>query len=437
MKNTFKKVLNNQLFQKTLKLSGVSFGANFIGFLIPVFIAYKFPISKKTDSFFLSYGIILFIGGVFSGAVRNVAIPFLKEHLDNKATYNHFISNLLYYSIKFLILLCGVLFLVIFLIYHYTDHLLYWYLFLSVPIVFFSVLSSLGYGVLNSLDKFYIAEASLFSRGIIILLTIFLFYHYWGISAVIIGYNFGELAKCFHLWFVIKRMGVTIQFKKKEFSLIKPFLKQGSFQILSTSLSSTSPLVDSIVASFMIAGSVTLISYGDRLFMVFNILLSSFFILILSKWSKDFIDNKFTLVKLHKAMLLIFSITLLLFLVIALFKTPIVSTIYPNVSNENQLMIAIMLVLNMAGFIFDAVSQVVNRASIATRSTDIMVITAIFKVIVNIILDIIFARIWGVVGIVVATIGVQIMALSINYFLFRRRIAYHKRVLNTKITLAK
>ena len=91
------KIKNKTLLIKTVKLSLVSLVSNFLGFLIPIYIAFEYNISKETDSFFLSYTIILFVGVVFSGAVRSVSIPYLQERLDNKeklVAFNKMISIL-------------------------------------------------------------------------------------------------------------------------------------------------------------------------------------------------------------------------------------------------------------------------------------------------------------------------------------------------------
>lgn len=43
------KIFGSGLFKKTVKLSLISVSANFLGFLVPVLVAYKFGISKDTD----------------------------------------------------------------------------------------------------------------------------------------------------------------------------------------------------------------------------------------------------------------------------------------------------------------------------------------------------------------------------------------------------
>jgi putative peptidoglycan lipid II flippase len=421
------------MLHKTLKLSSISIISNFVGFLIPVYIAYQYAISKETDDFFLSYGVIMFVGTIFSGAVRSVSIPFLKEKINDKISYDLFISSVLYYLILFLGLLCLTLCIVAIYLKYHTGETLYWYLFLSVPIVFFSIINSFCYGILNSSEQFYLAEMAPFSRAILIFISIYLFSDSLGMGAVIVGYNIGEFGKFIHLIFVIKiKNKINISIKNRNIEIVNTFITQGSFQVLSSAIVGATPLVNRIIASFLVAGSISLLDYGDKVFTVFTVILNSFLVLILSKWSKDVIDGNFHISHLHKSMLLIFTLSIILFIIVLTFSELIISTIYPKVSSEHRSIIESILIINTVGFIFNSVSQVINRATIALKSTKIMITTSIYRLISNIILGTLFVQLWGILGISIATIGVHIIGLSMNYYLFSRKlkVKLHSNQLN-------
>ncbi|GAB2795899.1 hypothetical protein GCM10027275_46510 [Rhabdobacter roseus] len=395
--------------------------SNFFGFLIPLYIAYEYKISEETDNFFLSYSIILFIGTIFSGAVRSASIPFLKEQISNKSNFSQLVYSLTYYIIKYVSLLCVLILVILYVFIQIYSNTLYWYLFLSVPIILFSVVNSFFYGVLNSIDQYNVAELSPLSRAIIIFFTIFVFSKELGMIAVIIGYNLGEMAKFLHLLFIIKvRNRINSNYKLIELSKLKTLIKQGLYQILSSTIAGATPLIDRIVASFLIIGSISMLDYGDKVFMVFHAVLNSFLVLILSKWSKDVIERQFSITKLNKAMLYIFIIGNALFGAVIVFGYDIINLLYPKIGENSKETITIILIANTAGFIFNSVTQVINRASIAIKSTKIMLKSSLIKGIINIILDIIFIQIWGVIGIAFATIGVHFTGLIVNYYLFKR-----------------
>ena len=424
MKEYFKKnLLDNPLVSKTLKLSFVSMFANLLGFLIPIYIAYNYKISKSTDDFFLSYSIIIYFVAMFSGAVRAVSIPFLKEKIDDKVKFDSFVSTTIYVILKYIGLACIMLSFVMISIYSYKQETLYWYILISIPIILFSIINAFFYGILNSLDKYYIAETSPFSRAVVIFMTILLLKNWIGMSAVIIGYNLGEIAKSFHLLYVLRNNNkINISFKNKNINIIRPFLKQGSYQILSTTIVTSTPLIDRVVASQLVVGSVSLLDYGDKVFMVFNTILSSFLVIILSKWAKEATENRFNIDSLNSIIKAVFTVTLTLLFIIYFTNEKIIDFIYPNILKPERETIAIILLFNMVGFIFNSMSQVINRATIAVKSTKIMIKTSTVRVISNVILDIVFCKLWGVVGITIATIGVHIIGLVMNYYLFSKDI---------------
>ncbi|TWR27597.1 hypothetical protein FPZ43_14105 [Mucilaginibacter pallidiroseus] len=422
MKGILPNLLGNKFLARAIKLSSVSIVSNFLGFLIPIYIAYRYSISKETDDFFLSYSIILFVGNMFAGSVRTVIIPFLKERISDSFLYSKFISTVFIYFTKLLLILCVALFVTSLALFVWTDKQLYWFLFLSVPIVYFSVINSFFYGVLNSIDQFYVAEFSPFSRAIIIFVTIYFLGSQFGISAVIIGYNLGELGKFFHLLYIIRiKNKLTISRKNYDFKEISVFLKQGFFQIASVTIAASSPLVDRVVAAFLAVGAVSLIDYGDKVFSVFTVLLGSFLTLLLSKWSGDVVSGNFRLKKLHKTMLIVFTLSIAVFVFILIFKFQIISVIYSRVPKSKQEIIAYILLVNMAGFILNSLNQVINNAVIALKFTRNMVITSTVKFVINIIVDILFAKIWGVIGIAYASVLVHGVGLVINYLLLKSK----------------
>ena len=104
--NNIKKKIENNTFQKTIKLTFLSIFSNSVVFLVPIFISFKYEISHHTDNFFLSYTIITFIAVIFSEAFKSVSIPFLKSKQSSKKefakteTLNNAYSPIKIYNIK-------------------------------------------------------------------------------------------------------------------------------------------------------------------------------------------------------------------------------------------------------------------------------------------------------------------------------------------------
>jgi len=414
------KLLKKDLLKQTLKLSAVSMLANFLGFLIPSLIAWQFGISKDTDNFFFSYGIITFASTIFTAALRSSIVPFLTEKLANKERFDKFVSTLFYYSFYVVSAVCVVLLAAFMVLDHFVPGNFFFYLALSVPILFFTVQNAICYGILNTLKQFYVAETSPFSRAIVIYCCIFFMGKVFGIAAVIIGYNLGELAKFIHLVYILKKKNkIPLSRRLVDYAEIKPFLKEGSYQAISTTIISASPVIDKMVASFLIVGSVSILDYGNRLFMIFNVLFSSFLVIILSKWSEDVVQKRFNKKKMNQTIIGVFIITFSIFLLVLLFRSQVVYILYPKIQASDRELIATVLVLNMAGFIFNSSNQVINRATLAFKSTGILIRISVIKSIINVVMDVVLALKFGVIGIAVSTIIVHGSGFVMNYYLFQ------------------
>lgn len=416
--NNIRKILKNNTFQKTIKLTFLSMFSNLMVFLIPIFISFKYQISHHTDNFFLSYTIITFMAVIFSEAFRSVSIPFLKSKLSLKKTFDDFVSSIFYFIVKWLGITTFILMILFLVLYKFTNNELHWFLIISTPVFFLMIVNAFLSGILNSLDSFFIVEISTLIRGIIILTIMIILNSLLGLSAAILGYIFGELFKTIQLYLAIKKQGVQLRLNKNSSGDIKSFLTTGSYQMISSAISSSFPLISKTVASFLAIGSVSILDYGDRIFMVFNVLLNSFLIIILSKWSTDLKDGNFKINNFHKTILVVFLTSLLALCFVIIFNDNLISLLYPRINFNSRKLISLILTLNMVGFVFNAVNQLINRATIASQGTHILIYNSIIKIFVNIILSIWFASLWGIVGIAISLVIVHVIGLILNYFMF-------------------
>ncbi len=417
------KILASELVNRTFKLSVISFLANVLNFLVPVYVAFVFGISKLTDQFFFSYGIITFIITIFSAAISSVTVPFIKERVNDKEWLSEFASSFFYFSSKFIGIGCILLFLLLSIAGHFNSGKFLFYLSLCVPILYFNILNSFCFGILNSLHQYNAAAVSPFSRAIIIFLTIFLFSSHMGIVAVILGYNLGEFAKFLQLMYIIRqRNKIKVSLKVKKYELIKNFVREGSFQAVSTSISCAAPLIDKIVASFLAVGSLSVLDYGDKVTLVFGILLNSFLVIVLGKWSTEVVEKTFKFNRMILILLSVLGLSLVAFLFVVFTRSIITGLLYPTLPVDKKAIIATIIVLNSAGFVFNSVNQVINIGNIAFKATSVLVKTSMIKAVINLVLDIVFGLKWGVIGIVLSTVLVHFSGLILNFAVFKYKV---------------
>ncbi|MCF0075127.1 polysaccharide biosynthesis C-terminal domain-containing protein [Dyadobacter sp. CY261] len=418
-------ITKNPLLLKTARLSVITVFANMLAFLVPIYIANIFGISKETDNFFFSYGLITFGSIIFSNAVSSTLVPFLKEKMGDKAAFDTFLSSVFFFSSKFLLIAAAVFLAITVSLYLVLDNNIYLYTAISIPIFILTIFNSLCYGILYSLNKFDMAATSPISRTIIIFISIFLFNKYLSIYSVILGYNLGELAKLVHLVYIIKiKNKIALTFQNRDLSIIKVFVREGSYQALSTSISSAAPIIGKVIATFLTVGAVSILDYGDKPFMIFNVLLNSFLVILLSQWSSDALNNNFKLGTLHKVLIGIMLLSGVLLILTYYFQANLIDIIYPTLSATDRKTIGDIFVISMVGFIFNSANQVINRAAIAFKETNIMVQAAVIKSILTVIFDLLFVLKYGVIGIAIATTIVHLIGLILNYFLFVRKVKY-------------
>ena len=419
------KIRRSELVGRTFKLFVITFLSNVLGFLVPVYIAFVYGVSKHTDQFFLSYGVITFINIIFSTAISTVTVPFIKEKMEDKVWLREFISAFFYYSSKFLGIACLSVFLLLLIADHFISNEFLLYFTLSVPILFFSILNSFCYGVLNSFHQYNTAALSPFSRAVIIFLTIFLFSGRLGVVAVILGYNLGEMVKFLQLIFIIKRRNnIDVSLKVKNYGLIKKFVREGSYQAISSSISCAAPLIDKIVAAFLAVGSLSVLDYGDKVALILGVLLNAFLVVVLGKWATEVAARSFRLNKMVHILVSIFGLSAFVFLLVAFGRSMLVNILYPTLPHDKKDIIAWIIVLNTAGFVFNSVNQVINIGNIAFKATAILVKTSMIKAVINLVLDVVFGLKWGVIGIVISTVFVHLSGLIINFLIFKYKV-YH------------
>jgi len=412
-------LLSQKLLKKTAKLTGITIFANLLGFFVPIYIANIYGVTKTTDDFLLSYSVINFIGVIFAGSLSAVCVPYLKERLTDKRVFISFASSVFWFICKYIGLLCLLCFAGSLLVYQFTGTVLYLYLAISSPIFFFSVVNAFYYGILNSIDKFTWAAISPFSRAIIIFVCIFLFNKELGIYSAILGYNLGEFGKFLHLTYVIRvKNDIKLTFKGNQFVEIGDFVKTGGYQTLSAAISASSPLFDKIFASFLIVGSISILDYGARLFMIFTVVLNSFLTIILSKWSGEISKGHFRFSDFKRTLGVILGLSVLAFIVIYFLRNPVIHMLYPKLDPIEQQKIGFLLVLNMAGLIFNSGTQVINRGIIAFKGTNLLVKLSVVRLSLNVVLNLTLMYYFGLYGIVYSTVLTNAICLFVAYRLF-------------------
>lgn len=413
-------IRNRPLVWDTIKTTFWSVIGRGAGFLIPFFIAAWFGVSEETDAFFFAYGIILFLSGIFAPVVESVIVPYVAEARSNNEDVGKFIGNILSVGSAGLLALTVLLLLVVkpilSLITNFDDktlRLVYLILVETSPLIIFLAWTSVLSGALNAYKKFTFPAISPAFRAAVNLIFIFVFKDSCGVHSIAFGYVAGEIVRLFFLWIIVKqsnffKLHLGFQLDSKFLG----FLKTASYQIIGTTVGGLSPVIDKTMASWLGGGSVSILYYADRLYMIpVAFMTTGLMITLLSHWSDRY--NKQGIQRLEKdvakTICVTTIITLLITLMLILFSRPIVNLSFGReafdpvlLAETRKVWICYMLsfVPYMAGTIF-------FRAHIALKNTSVLVIYGFSSVFITVLLNYVLMKYFGVMGIALSKIVTQ------------------------------
>ena len=336
-----KRSLSHPLLRSTVTTTIWSTSGKAVGFLIPFFIAAWFGISGETDVFFFVYGLIMFLTGIFATSIETVIVPFVAEiSSEDKNALGRFVgSSLIFSSLGIGIL--SILFLLFMgsglkVMTRFSKDqwdLLFRLSVETVPLFLLLSLSSILSGVLNSCKRFNLPAVSPAFRALATLGVIYLLKDRIGVHSIAVGYVLGELLRLVILLIFISYQKIfEFYFSFDITEKLKHFLKTAFYQVVCLSAVGLNPVVDKIMASWLAPGSVSILHYADRLYMIpVTFLSAGLFPVVLSHWASDYSqgENKkaiFPRVKNAAKYVLIASLILMTILLIV--RRPMIQLIF-------------------------------------------------------------------------------------------------------------
>jgi len=387
-----------------------------VGFLIPFFIAAWFGVTTETDAFFFTYGIILFVSGIFAPVVETVIVPYVTEARTKNEDVGRFVGGVLSVSgVSILILLGIVLFFIrpILSVIARFDmqslNLVYRLLIEMAPLIMLLIWASILAGTLNAYKKFAFPALSPAFRAIVNLSILFIFKEIFGVHAIALGYVLGEAFRLAILVSVIKRMNLlklslSLQLDPK----LREFLKTASYQTIGMAAVGLNPVVDKTMASWLGPGSVSVLHYADRLYMIpVTFMTTGLMATLLSHWSGRYYESGRQRLSedVKKAVKVVGFITLPIMLLLIFIHQPIVKIAFGHGVFDKTRLTAVgwVWVYYLFGFGPYVVSQIFNWRLIVLKQTRLMFILSLLWLSLNIVLNIALMHFLHVAGIALST----------------------------------
>lgn len=274
--------MSKSLIKSSNNISAMTFISRILGLIRDFVIAKYFGANGYSDSFFIAFRIPNFFRKLFAeGAFSQAFIPILADAKENKTNkeiqdvINHIATRLfvILIIITFLVVILAPIVMLVFAwgLYVKEDQSYYFLasdmLRITFPYLLFISLTALSGAILNVYDNFIVpAFTPVFLNISLIISAIFLAQYLqnpimalaWG---VFIG---GFLQLCFQIPFLrkIHRLPKLKFGGHKSINIIKKRILPSLF---GASISQINLLIDTMIASTMIAGSVSWLYYSDRL----------------------------------------------------------------------------------------------------------------------------------------------------------------------------
>jgi len=399
-----------------------------VGFLVPFFIAAWFGVTAETDAFFFAYGLILFFSMIFAPVVESVIVPYIAQARSKNEDVGKFVGRILGASGIGLLILTGIVLLVIrpvlFVITRFNSQeldLVYWILIETAPLIILLVWTSILAGTLNAYKNFVFPAITPMFRAVFNIGFIFIFKDALGVHAIALGYVVGEIIRLAVLVGVIKRLKL---FKLGlSFSLnpnLKEFLKTASYQAIGMVAVGLNPIIDKIMASWLGSGSVSVLYYADRLFMIpITFLCVGLFPVALSHWSQNYYQNKEELLLLRKAnkvAKVVFLISVIVAMILAFFSRTLVYLAFGRGEFGLKYLHIVQwtFICYLLGLIPYVVGSMFTRAHLVLKNTRFLMKLAILNCFLNVVLNYILMQFIGVLGIALST---SITLSIITFFL--------------------
>lgn len=282
------------------------------------------------------------------------------------------------------------------------------------PFVLFSGISTTWSAVLNAGEHFALVAISPIIIPTITIVFL-LFFNSWGVFNLVLGIVCGTLIELFCLGLLLHRQGISLLPKWYGYDTrLRQVANQYIPMIAGAFLMNSAGLVDESMAAMLSPGSVAALNYGNKLIVFILSLtataLSNAVIPYFSKMvaSSDWKGIDYTL---RRYLLTIFIVTIPITCFLYLFSEPIIKIIYQRGAFSDHDTIIVSKIQSFFAFQipFYMANILVVKMISALRLNQILMILSAINFILNIVLNIIFMKIWGIAGIALST--------SIDYFI--------------------
>ena len=406
------------MFRGTIVIVLVGILAKITSFISEAVLAAYLGTTFRSDAYYMVTSIQAVIYPMLSVGIWKVFMPIYKEKttlglndeaaaLTNKAIT--FFSVVSFIAVGLLILLADPVVSVVAPGFEgETKALCIRLVRISAPMYFFIIAAAIYASVLQANNKFLGSQIREVASHIPTILAAVFFYKTFGIEAMAIALVVGGAVRLLiELPFVTwgYRFRPDFRFRSQEFGLM---LKRLPSALLSEGVTQLNILIDKAMASTLPEGTISGLNYGHRLMNVLSGLLSSAIATALYPQMIELIALKKEdeLSRLVVKIINMFSVLMIPITVASiLFRTELVSVAFERgaFNGQSTEITAGIFALYSIGIFFVACNTVINNLFYGYGNTKTPMFISMANLVINVVLNLILIRLWGVNGLALAT----------------------------------
>ncbi len=434
--------MSKKLFKSTVLVGGLTFVSRILGFIRDVVIASVFGVGASTDAFFIAFKIPNFMRRLFAeGAFSQAFTPILSEYKTkrDKVEIQHLVDHVAGHlgSILSLITIIGILIaplLVLIFAPGFIQHqekfdLTIMMLKITFPYLLFVALTAFAGAILNTYGRFAVPALTPVLMNLCLIGAALWFAPYFEQPVMALAWGVfvsGIVQLLFQLPFLYRLGLLPIPRFSRHDDGVKRVYRLMIPALFGVSVSQINLLIDTLMASFLVTGSISWLYYSDRLMefplAIFGIALATVMLPDLSK-SVARGDTQNYNKTLDWALRWVFLIATPSMLGLIILAAPILTTLfyYGEFSSNDVIMSARSLIAYAFGLLGFVLIKVLASGFYSRQDTRTPVKIAVIAMITNIVLNLILILPLAHAGLALATSLAAILNAGLLYHGLRKQ----------------
>lgn len=414
----------------------ISTASKLLGLLRESFIAAYFGANYQTDAYRIAMEIPSMLTGVIYAAITITFIPVYSEFKSKTSEQRLYFVNNLFNIVTLLTVAIAALGIMLAPVlvriaapgfrgeaFHLSVKLTV----LLFPSIIFLALAYLANGYLQANRCFAVPASMGIPLNLIIIFSIFFFYRY-GMMALAIG-SFAAMMSQFIIQVpAMRKAGFRFQpvidFKEPG---LRRVLVLSIPILISSAFTEVSIMIDKMLASGLYAGSISVLDYANKVNGIANgIFFTSLAIVFFPELSLASEDLKKFSNTITKGIKIVILLSFPIMVGLWVLRLPIIKLLFERgeFDSNNTLITSIVLGFFSIGIIGSGLTAILNRAFYSLKDTKTPMINGMIAICTNIILSLVFVRLWGVYGLALSTSLASLLCGSSLLFRIRNKLHF-------------